>query len=162
MVYTPPGLAGMTLTLDFSNNVTSFAAGNLSTLTMASQDGLAPSNLTGATFDNNGVLTLTYANGQEVQGARLALARFDSADAVIAVGDNQFKSENGQGQAWHLGWAGDGAFGQVRAGTIEASNVDLSREFSDLIVMQRGYQASSEVIGTAGRMMDQLFAIVNR
>jgi flagellar hook protein FlgE len=160
LVYTPAGQPAQTLTLDFSANVTSFAAGSLSTLTMASQDGVAPGNLTGATFDDNGVLTLTYANGQTAQSARLALARFDSPDAVAAVGSNQFKSQNSQ--AWHLGWAGEGAFGPVRAGTIEFSNVELSQEFSNLIIMQRGYQASSEIIATAGQMLDQLFAIVNR
>ncbi|MFE1574349.1 flagellar hook protein FlgE [Comamonas odontotermitis] len=157
--YTPTGLAAMPLTLDFSADVTSYAAGTLSTLAFASQDGYPPAELSSATFDNTGTLALTYANGQTVKGPRLSLARFDSPDAVGAVGDNQFEALDGS--AWHTGVAG-GAFGSVRSGYVELSNVDLSQEFSDLVVMQRGYQASSQVISTANEMLQELFSMKSR
>ena len=157
--YTPAGLAAMPLTLDFSSDVTSYAAGTLSTLAFASQNGYPPAELSSATFDNTGTLALTYANGQTVKGPRLALARFDSPDAVGSVGDNQFEALDGS--AWHTGVAG-GAFGSVRSGYVELSNVDLSQEFSDLVVMQRGYQASSQVISTANEMLQELFSMKSR
>ncbi|GAB2731323.1 flagellar hook protein FlgE [Comamonas sediminis] len=157
--YTPAGLAAMPLTLDFSSDVTSYAAGTLSTLAFSSQDGYPPAELSSATFDNTGTLVLTYANGQTVKGARLALGRFDSPDAVGSVGDNQFEALDGS--AWHSGVAG-GAFGSVRSGYVELSNVDLSQEFSDLVVMQRGYQASSQVISTANEMLQELFSMKSR
>ena len=50
-------------------------------------------------------------------------------------------------------------FGAVRAGYIELSNVDLSKEFSELIIMQRGYQASSQIVSTANEMIQQLFSM---
>jgi len=130
------------------------------TLKMDSQDGLGPGTLSGTAFDANGVLRLSYSNGQTVKGASLALARFDSPDAVAALGNNQFEMVNKN--AWHFGKAGEGAFGSVRAGQIEISNVDLSQEFSDLVIMQRGYQASSQVISTANEMLQQLFSMKSK
>ena len=116
--------------------------------------------LSGTTFDANGNLTLSYSNGSTVKGASLALARFDSPDAVGSLGDNQFEQldEN----AWHLGVAGEGAFGNVRSGRVEISNVDLSQEFSDLVIMQRGYQASSQIISTANDMLQELFSMKSK
>jgi flagellar hook protein FlgE len=110
-----------------------------------------------ATFDADGNLVLTYSNGQTSKAARLALSRFDSLDAVTATGNNQFNATGTQ--AWQLGHAGADGFGAVRAGQIEISNVDLSQEFSDLVVMQRGYQSSSQVITTANEMLQELFSM---
>lgn len=58
--------------------------------------------------------------------------------------------------------AGSGGFGKVQSGSIEISNVDLSREFSDLVIMQRGYQASSQIVSTANEMIQELFAMKNK
>lgn len=157
--YTPAGQAAVPLTLDFSTDVTSFASGTLSTLAFSSQDGAAPADLSSASFDASGTLVLTYANGQTAKGPRLSLGRFDTPDAVGALGDNQFEVLDGS--AWHTGVAG-GNFGSVRSGYIEISNVDLSQEFSDLVIMQRGYQASSQVISTANEMLQELFSMKSR
>ena len=153
--YQPANRESRQLTLDFGSDVTSFASGNLSTLAMTAQDGLAPGNLTKLTFDAAGTLVASYSNGDTVKGVRLQLARFRTADAVQAEGGNQFVEANGL--AWDMGRAGEGAFGAVRAGVLEISNVDLSREFSDLVVMQRGYQAASQVLATANDMLQELF-----
>lgn len=158
VTYVPAGQPPMTLALDFSADVVLFA-GDV-TLKMDSQDGLGPGTLSGTAFDANGVLRLSYSNGQTVKGTSLALARFDSPDAVAALGNNQFEMVNKN--AWHYGKAGEGAFGSVRAGQIEISNVDLSQEFSDLVIMQRGYQASSQVISTANEMLQQLFSMKSK
>ena len=155
VTYTPSGLAAVPLTFDFSTDVTSFASGNLSTLAVASQDGSAPGALTGVSFDAMGTLVMTYSNGQTVKGSRLSLGRFDSLDAIASNGDNQFDATDSL--AWHTGMAGDRGFGSVRSGMVELSNVDLSQEFSDLVIMQRGYQASSQVISTANDMLQELF-----
>ncbi|MCJ0764536.1 flagellar hook protein FlgE [Variovorax terrae] len=160
VIYTPAGLSAVPLTLDFSTEVTSYPSANLSTLAMASQNGFGPGGLTKATFDAAGALSLTYSNGQVIKSTRLALARFDSLEAVESVGDNQFGSKDVR--AWHIGAAGMGGFGNVRSGMVEISNVDLSQEFSDLVVMQRGYQASSQVISTANDMLQELFAMKSK
>lgn len=155
--YTPAGHSPQQLTLDFSSDVTSFASGNLSTLAMSSQDGHAAANLSKMTFDSKGTMVATYTNAQTASGVRLQLARFNSPDAVQNLGGNLYAEANGF--AWEIGSPGDGAFGSVRAGVLEISNVDLSREFSELIVLQRGYQASSQVISTANDMLQELFQL---
>lgn len=159
--YAPVGQVNpITVLLDFSSDVTSFAAGDLSTLAMASQDGIGPGSMTSAAFDADGTLTISYSNGQTQKGAQMALARFDSPDAVGSAGDNQFKVLDER--AWHLGTAGQGAFGSLRSGVVELSNVDLSQEFSNLVVTQRGYQASSQIISTANDMLQELFSMKSK
>jgi len=160
VTYNPPGQPAMAMSLDFGSDVTSYASGNLSTLAMTFQDGVGPGTLSSVGFDANGVLNIVYSNGETRQGARIALARFDSQDAVAALGNNQFRMLDER--AWHFGAAGEGAFGQLRTGTVEISNVDLSQEFSDLVVMQRGYQASSQVISTANDMLQELFSMKSK
>jgi flagellar hook protein FlgE len=158
--YTPAGLTSIPLTLDFETDVTSFASGTTSTVAFASQDGFGPGSLSDVSFDANGVLQLKYSNGQTKTGAQLQLGRFESLEAVTPVGDGQFDATDQL--AWRVGVAGTGAFGAVRSGVVEASNVDLSQEFSDLVIMQRGYQASSQVIGTANDMLQELFSMKAR
>lgn len=157
--YKPAGVAEVPLVVDLSSDVTSFAANDLSTL-VAKQDGFAAGALTKVTFDDAGVLVANYSNGQTMKGPKLALARFDSTDAVESSGDNSFVATDAQ--AWTLGTAGVAGFGKVQAGSVEISNVDLSREFSDLVIMQRGYQASSQIVSTANEMIQELFSMKNK
>jgi flagellar hook protein FlgE len=158
--YTPAGLPARQLTLDLSKDVTSFASGTLSTLALSSQDGRAPGQLTKAAFDGQGTLVATYSNGDTVKGPRLLLAKFPSDEAVQQAGASRYTAAGGVG--WATGSPGDAGFGAVRSGVLEMSNVDLSREFSDLVVMQRGYQASSQVISTANDMLQELFRMKAR
>ncbi|MFZ6721389.1 flagellar hook protein FlgE [Undibacterium sp. Ji49W] len=155
--FTPAGLSSIPLVLDFSTDVTSFGSSNLSTLAFSSQDGFAAGTLTGASFDAAGVLVLAYSNGQTSKGSKLALGRFDTLDAVEAVGSNEFDATDAS--AWHAGVASENGFGAVKSGMVEISNVDLSQEFSDLVIMQRGYQASSQIITTANEMLQELFSM---
>ncbi|OWQ46379.1 flagellar biosynthesis protein FlgF [Roseateles noduli] len=157
IVYKPAGQPDMPLLLDFSGEVRSFASGDVSTLAVSKQDGYAAGSLSAATFDGTGTLVLNYTNQQTVKGRQIALARFDSADAALAVGDNQFQVRDPA--AWHVGVADGRTFGVIRSGEIELSNVDLSQQFSDLVIMQRGYQASSQIVSTANEMLQQLFSM---
>jgi flagellar hook protein FlgE len=158
--YKQSGLADQSITFDFSKDTTSYASGTLSTLAVSSQDGHNAGVLTKAGFDATGTLQLSYSSGDTVKGQRLVLGRFDSPTAIEAAGDNQYQPADGMN--WHLGPAGEGGLGTIRAGMIEISNVDLSQEFSDLVIMQRGYQASSQVISTANDMLQELFAMKNK
>lgn len=158
--YSPNGVPAMALIFDFKTNTTSFAAGTTSTMSVDKQDGFASGALTGAKFDEKGRLSLTYSNGQTTTHQRLAIARFDTEQALEALGGNKFKSKDET--AMHLAGAGEAAYGSVSAGIVELSNVDLSQEFGDLIVTQRGYQASSQIVSTANEMIQQLFDMKSR
>jgi len=118
---------------------------------------VAAGTLTGVTFDATGTVVYAYSNGQTTKGNRLQLARFDTTEAVKANGSNQFDETDAA--LWHTGTPGDAGFGTVKSGVVEVSNVDLSQEFSDLVIMQRGYQASSQVVSTANEMLQQLFSM---
>jgi flagellar hook protein FlgE len=157
VTFNPPGQAPVALSLDFSSNVTSSGTGANSTLSMASQDGFASGGLTKVTFDAAGVLLMSYSNNQTVRGPRLALGWFSSPDAIGSVGNNEFEVKDNL--AWQTGTAGEQGFGSVRAGMIEMSNVGLSQQFSDLVIMQRGYQACSQIVSTANDMLTELFAM---
>lgn len=155
IAYTPSGTANTSnITLDFSGDVTSFAGGT-STLAVAKSDGFAAGQLTQASFDEQGVLTLSYSNGQTATGAQLQLALFDNTSGLQQDAAGQFISTDPE--SLQLGRPGSQGFAKVASSQIEGSNVDLSAEFSDLIVMQRGYQASSRIVTTANEMLQELF-----
>ncbi len=155
ITYQAAGAAAQPLVLALGSDVTSFASGSLSTLSMASQDGRPPGALTQAAFDAAGVLRLTYSNGRTVQATQLLLVRPRAEDALQSTGSGRYALANGGSVT--EGVAGGAGFGSLRAGALETSNVDLSREFSELVVVQRGYQASSQVIATANDMLQELF-----
>jgi len=157
--YTPAGGNAMPLELDFSSNVSSFDTGSSSTLAVASQDGVGVGTLNSAGFDSAGRLVLAYSNGTtDTKGGQLALAQFHSIDDVRSVGTNEFVAQGGS--TWEVGVAGTGQFGSIQSGMIEGSNVDLSQEFSELVIMQRGYQACSQVVSTASDMLTALFGMM--
>ncbi len=155
--YTPAKLAEMTVVMDLGGEVTSFASGTLSTLSVASQDGATAGNLTRQSFDEKGVLQFEYSNSQKTAGPRLALASVEAPQLLAPVGTNDF--ELAGGARAQLGAPGDASLGTVQSGSVEISNVDLSQEFSDMVIMQRGYQASSQIVSTANDMLQELFSM---
>ena len=160
--FTPAAAPAQVVTLDFGtpggfSGATNFSAGATSTLKLGSQDGFGPGALTSTSFGADGVLTVNYSNGKTASGPRLALAAFVSPQDLAPAGGSAF--ENRSGQAVTLGGAGEGVFGRLAGQTLEAANVDLGSEFGDLIITQRGYQASSQVITTTNDMIQQLFDI---
>jgi flagellar hook protein FlgE len=90
-----------------------------------------------------------------VKSTQLALARFTSPDAVKAVGNNEFEVTLPRNMV--TGASGTNGFGSIKSSTVETSNVDMSQEFSQLVILQRGYQASSQVLQTASEMLSELF-----
>lgn len=153
--YAPSGGTAFDVKLDLSKGVTSFAAGNTSTLAFTSQDGVAMGTMTGGSFGADGTLTVTYSNGQTAKGAQIALATFESNLGLSEAGAGEFIATGTH--AAHVGRPSEAELGAIESGQLELSNVDLSTQFSDLIVMQRGYQASSHVVSTANDMIQQLF-----
>ncbi len=154
---TPTGASAMDVTLDFSTGVTSFSAGTASTLRAASVDGNAVGTLSTVTVDDNGQIKLTYTNEKtELEGA-VAIADFRSPQKLERTGDGLYV--NGGSEAPRYLASATGGVGKLTPKTIEASNVDLSAEFGDLILIQRGFQACSQVVSVSNDMIQQLFAI---
>lgn len=153
--YAPTGVAATNVTLDFSGNVTSFDNGSTSTLAVGKTDGYALGTLSQVSFEADGTMDLIYSNGQSAKGPKVALARFDTNAELEPQGSSEFTYASRQGV--HVGAANQGGFGSIGSNQIEGSNVDLATEFSDLIVAQRGYQASSRIVSTANELLQDLF-----
>lgn len=144
--------------LVFGSEVTSFSSGTTSTLAVETQDGHGSGAISSLSFDAAGRLKIAYSNGQSAEGARLALAELRDEAAVRPVGDGLFAYAGAEPVPVRTAAEDLRVAGQ----SLELSNVDLTREFGALILMQRGYQASSQVIGTANEMLQQLFELGSR
>lgn len=148
---------GVSVTFDFSKNVTSFSSGTSSSLRAASVDGRGAGTITAIAVDEQGQLELTYSNGETKQLGAVALASFRDPQALTQEGAGLFSADR-EAEVTLMASA-DPRVGKVMSARLEASNVDLSKEFGDLILIQRGYQASSQVVSVANDMMQQLFNI---
>jgi len=150
--YTPAGGAAQTVVFDFTNDVTGGAGS--SNLAMTSQDGYGVGLKTGVTIGGDGLLTVHYSNGQTATGQHIALALFQSNADLTEVDGGAFSKT--QTATVRYGRPGDGVFGSLVSGHLEGSNVDMAQEFSNLILMQRGYQAASHVVSTANDLVQEL------
>lgn len=144
-------------TFDFSRNVTSFSSGEISTLRVSEIDGYGAGEITTMRVNDEGLLEIRYSNEQKHQLGAVTLASFDNAQDLEQRGSGLF-IHNGASRVDFLTSAHD-KVGRVLSSRLEASNVDLSREFGDLILVQRGFQASSQVVSISNDMIQQLFGI---
>ena len=112
-------------------------------------------NLTSISIDQNGRLIGVHDIYGIVELGRIDLATFANPAGLQKVGSTYFEESLNSGEA-RIVQAGTEGTGQIMASTLEASNVDLSNEFSDMIMTQRGFQASSRVITVSDTMLEEL------
>jgi flagellar hook protein FlgE len=121
-------------------------------------NGTAFGNLTNIEVDEDGFVTAIFDNGISRQIAQVAIATFANPDGLRATNGNAFRVTQQSG-SYSLKGAGTGGAGSISPQTLEASTVDLSSEFTGLIVTQRAYSASSKIITTADQMLEELLSI---
>ena len=114
--------------------------------------------LTSYSIGADGKIRGVYSDGVQRDIAQLAVADFTNPMGLQKIGDTAFRESANSG-AVQLGIAGQGQRGQIQAGALEMSNVDLSAEFTNLILAQRGFQASSRVITTSDQVLEELVNI---
>lgn len=122
------------------------------------QNGSAAATVTGVSLQNGGLLVATYSNGNTQTLGQVAVASIANPDTLVANSDNTY-SASAQTALPSLGAAGTSGRGNVVAQSLEASNVDMATEFTNLMVYQNGYEASSKVITTQDQMDQALLAI---
>ncbi|MCY7287942.1 MAG: flagellar hook protein FlgE [Cryobacterium sp.] len=127
----------------------------LSTATISSQNGAAAGSLQSFTLGKDGTLVGLFSNGSQASIARIALATFSNPGGLEKAGSSAYRATFNSGNA-ALGAPGDGGFGSLSGGTLEMSNVDLSQEFTNLIVAQRGFQANARIITTSDEVLQEL------
>jgi flagellar hook protein FlgE len=144
------GAAAMTMNWSLLNasgtaQLTDYA--QASGLASSAQDGTTASSLTSVGIQNGGQVIATYSNGQTKVEAQLALAEIQNPTSLQNVGNNNLAaSANTAIPA--VGTPQTGGRGQILGGAVESSNVDMATQFTNLIVYQSAYQASSRVIST--------------
>ncbi len=149
--------AGRSAIFDFSQNVTSFSSGDASSLRVANSDGFASGDLSSVTVNTDGQVEIAYSNGQKKQIGDVALAAFRDPQALKQDNGGLFTIDQHEGRDYLS--SASLRVGKVVGRELEASNVDLSKEFGDLILVQRGFQASSQVVSVSNDMIQQLFGI---
>ncbi len=153
---TVTGANNFTVTLDFTGTQ-SFSSGNSSSISASSIDGQAVGTVTTVAVNDKGELELAYSNGQKLAIGAVALADFRDTSGLKQKTGGIFAFE-GSGERI-LATSEDQRVGQVLSKRLEASNVDLSKQFGDLILIQRGFQAASQIVSVSNDMIQQLFGI---
>ncbi|HYE83945.1 MAG TPA: flagellar hook protein FlgE [Clostridia bacterium] len=147
------GAGGFPVKLDFSN------------LTMNSQDssiksddvdGCPSGTLEDYSIGSDGIIMGVYSNGKQQPLGMIALASFDNAAGLQKAGSNTYYATANSGDFTNGTMAGTDGAGTLNAGSLEMSNVDLSSEFSQLIITQRGFQANSRIITASDEMLQEL------
>ena len=141
---------------DASNASTHFGAP--STTSRHTQDGFEAATLASMSFNDDGVLTAIYDNGEAMNVAQIAVAKFENNEGLHRLGKNMFKESRGSGQA-AIGKPGEGGRGEVLSQSIEMSNVDLANEFVNLMTNQRNFAANAKTLTTADTMLQEILNI---
>jgi flagellar hook protein FlgE len=129
--------------------------GETTGLTAQVQDGHGVIGISSEAFDTTGTLQLTYADGSTHAGPQLALATFPDQSQLTEIQGNLYLPPTNQ--TIQIGRPSSSAFGSIEGSSLEESNVDLTQELADMIVIQRGYQASSRVMTVSSDMLQQLY-----
>jgi flagellar hook protein FlgE len=158
-IFSPPDADPMEILFFFGEpgtftGATSFSAGANSDLAVDSQDGFGFGSQTGLSFNEDGILEIEYSNGETSEGGRLALAWLNDTQYMKQIGNGLFLCDNSD--QLQIGAANEGMMGEIAGESLEISNVELSQEFTYLVIVQRGFQVSSQVVSIANEMIQQL------
>ena len=118
-------------------------------------DGYQSGEYTSFKIENDGTITASYSNQQKRTVGKIALSSFANNNGLASQGGNVWKATNASGNPMD-GVPGTGQFGNLTGGAVEASNVDMSQELINMIVMQRNYQSNSQTIKTQDQMLQTL------
>jgi len=149
----------LTFSMDLSGMTGLAGADAESTMVLESQDGRPAGTLIEYEIGPDGVITGTFSNSATQVFGQLALATFTNAEGLLARGENRYAVGANSGAAVVVAPQTEGA-GRIEAGSLELSNVDLSREFVDLITASTGFSAAGRVVRTADDLLQELLLLV--
>lgn len=122
------------------------------------QDGYSAGTVTGLSFNDEGVLTASYSNGQVLDLAQIVIAKFENPEALFKQGGNLFKQSRNSGEP-SLGAPRASGRGSIMAKSLERSTVDLASEFVNMITSQRAFQANSKVVTTSDELLGEVIQL---
>ncbi len=149
------------VTLDFGKingfeGITSFD--NPSATSGISQDGYPGGDLLGIRIDQSGTLVGSFSNGRSFGLAKIGMAKFANNEGLVADGSNIYLQSANSGDPI-IGSAATAGRGFMQSAALEASNVDLSKSLTNLIIIQRGYQANGKTITTSDTLLETLIGL---
>jgi len=152
---------GQAIQLDFGtmgkfDGITSFEAP--SATSGQTQDGYPGGDLESLVVDQTGTVIGVFTNGRSYSLAQVAIAKFVNNEGLMSEGGTLFSASPNSGEPI-IGTAGTGGRGSIQPSSLEMSNVDLSRSLTQLIVIQRGFQANSKTITTSDQMLNTLLQL---
>ncbi len=142
------GAAAYALAIDFTE-LTQLVSANEVT---SSSDGASAGSLVSFSIGNSGEISGIYSNGLNQTLGQIAIASFTNPGGLVREGSNVYTTSSNSGAA-QIGLPGTGGRGQLSAGFLEMSNVDLAQQFTNMIIAERGFQANSRVITTSDEML---------
>lgn len=148
-------LNGSPISLDFGS-VSSVASA--SQVTLRDQNGYAPGSLESFSIGGDGKITGIFTNGMTRTLGQVATAIFTNPGGLERTGGNLYRPTANSGVA-AVSQANTDGHGAISAGYLEGSNVDMSQEFTDLIITQRGFQANTKIVSTVDEMMQELLQL---
>ncbi len=153
------GADAFTVNLDM-DDLTSYANSGSDSLTNTT-DGYSSGDLSDFSIGSDGTITGIYSNGQTQPLAMLALANFTNPSGLLKIGNNLYSTTVNSGEFTGGVTAGSAGTGSLSAGTLEMSNVDLSEQFSEMMITQRAYQANSKIVSAADECLQAVINMVN-
>ncbi|MCA9198108.1 MAG: flagellar hook-basal body complex protein [Planctomycetales bacterium] len=126
---------------------------------LPSQNGYASGSIYAIEVSQDGLITGVATNGRRVPIAQMAIATFRNTKGLEAVGDNYYEQSAASGEP-DVGMGGAAGRGIVAGGQLEASNVDIAHEFTQLIIAQRGFSANARTITVSVEMLDELVNVI--
>ncbi|MCE5228667.1 flagellar basal-body rod protein FlgF [bacterium] len=130
-----------------------------SAISSQSQNGMPAGILSSVQVDTDGTVSGVYSNGSTVAIGQIALANFTNLNGLYKAGSGLYQDTLASGQAV-IGRADAGGLGTISSYSLEQSNVDLAKEFVDMISIQRAYQANSRTITVGNDMLNDLINII--
>ena len=144
---------------DLSGSATLTQTATASATSATNQDGYASGTLSSYTIQSDGTIEGTFSSGKTLSLGQVAVATFANVDGLSNIGNNSYQSSNASGNAV-VGNAETGGRGSIIGGTLEQSNVDISKEFSKLIVAQQAYSANAKAITTFDQVSQTTIAMI--
>jgi len=123
-----------------------------------SQDGFPGGDIVGIRIDQSGTLIGSFSNGRSFGLAQIGMAKFTNSEGLVSDGGNVYLQSANSGDPI-IGTAATAGRGFMQSSALEASNVDLSKSLTNLIIIQRGYQANGKTITTSDTLLETLLGI---
>lgn len=131
---------------------------SLSTVNVKQQDGRAIGRLINLTIDPKGIINGAFSNGEKVALAKIALAEVPNKSGLMQLGEGLYQTSMASGTQQVVALDSKSVT-SIISGSLEMSNVDVSKEFTDMITTQRGFEANARVITTADQMLGELISL---